>query len=67
MKLHTFGSRFLPHSELPILSLLPLFDDKKLLIGHMDGLTLLDMAPEATSSELDSKEPRRRDIWHGEG
>ena len=67
LTLHTFGSRFLPHSELPILSFLPLFDDEKLLIGHMDGLTLLDMAPEETSSELDLKEPRRRDVWHGEG
>lgn len=67
LKLHSFGSRFLPHSDLPILTLLPLFDDTKLLIGHTNGLSVLDMDPETPLSDLASKEPRRRDIWHGEG
>ena len=67
LRLHSFGSRFLPHSALPILTLLPLFNDTKLLIGHTNGLSVLDMHPDAPSSELGSQEPRRRDIWHGEG
>lgn len=67
LNLHSFGSRFLPHSALPILALLPLFNDTKLLIGHMNGLSVLDMDPQVPLSELGSKEPRRRDIWRGEG
>ncbi|KAF8528840.1 hypothetical protein BU17DRAFT_79995 [Hysterangium stoloniferum] len=66
LRLHTFGSRFLPHSEHPILCLLPICDDTKLLIGHADGLSVLDMYPEVVSSELGPREPRRRDIFHGE-
>ncbi|KAF8592580.1 hypothetical protein K439DRAFT_1625928 [Ramaria rubella] len=67
LKLRSFGSRFLPHSEEPILSLLPLFGDKKLLIGRTNGLSVLDMESQAPLSEVALKEPRRRDVWHGEG
>ncbi|GJJ07333.1 hypothetical protein Clacol_001534 [Clathrus columnatus] len=64
-KLCTFGSRFIPHSEYPILSLLPISNEKRLLIGHSAGLCVLDMDSEMT--DLNTKEPRRYDIFYGEG
>lgn len=67
LELHTFGSRFLPHAEQPILSLLPICNDSMLLIGHANGLSVLDTEPESTSSELGATEPRCRDIWQGQG
>ncbi|KAJ7882761.1 hypothetical protein B0H14DRAFT_3753200 [Mycena olivaceomarginata] len=46
LKMHHFGSRFLPHSTPPIRCLLPLQADRLLLIGHDEGLSVLDMYPQ---------------------
>ncbi|KAF8157712.1 hypothetical protein K438DRAFT_1986333 [Mycena galopus ATCC 62051] len=41
-----FGSRFLLHSTVPIRCLLPLQANRLLLIGHNEGLSVLDMYPQ---------------------
>ncbi|RDB20203.1 hypothetical protein Hypma_012918 [Hypsizygus marmoreus] len=46
LKINQFGSRFLPHTTSPIRCLLPIASDKMLLIGHDEGLSVLDMFPQ---------------------
>ncbi|KAJ7856857.1 hypothetical protein B0H14DRAFT_3448254 [Mycena olivaceomarginata] len=53
LKMHHFGSRFLPHSTTPIRCLLPLQADCLLPIGHDEGLS----GPEGAAM---------RPIWEGE-
>ncbi|KZT29428.1 hypothetical protein NEOLEDRAFT_1166915 [Neolentinus lepideus HHB14362 ss-1] len=71
LRLSNFGSRFLPHTTSPIHSLLPLPGDRMLLIGHDDGLSVLDMFPqEWAEGGLLSKGPSEAQaklIWQGEG
>jgi hypothetical protein len=71
LKMHHFGSRFLPHSTTPIRCLLPLQADRLLLIGHDEGLSVLDMYPQDwnDSGGIDLKGPEDaavRPIWEGE-
>ncbi|KAH9948800.1 hypothetical protein B0H21DRAFT_689519 [Amylocystis lapponica] len=71
LKLYQFGSRFLPHTTAPIRCLLPLLNDRMLLIGHDDGLSVMDMFPKAwDDAGLEEKGPADaevRHIWEGEG
>ena len=73
LSIYQFGSRFIPHSATPITSLLPLLDDRFILIGDMDGLGVLDVFP--SKSSLSVEDPSishalegttRRDLWTGE-
>lgn len=72
LKLHHFGSRFLPHTTCQIRCLLPLLSDRMLLIGHDEGLSVLDMYPQDIS-ELGGgafkgpEEAIAKPIWQGEG
>ncbi|THH16413.1 hypothetical protein EW146_g4220 [Bondarzewia mesenterica] len=71
LSLNQFGSRFLPHTHAPIRALLPVLGDKLLLIGHDDGLSVLNMFPqEWMETGLQSKGPSEAQahrIWEGEG
>ena len=71
LQLHQFGSRFLPHATSPIRCLLPLLGDRLMLIGHDDGLSVMDMYPrEWNDYGLVRKGPsdaEARPIWVGEG
>lgn len=69
-----FGSRFIPHSNIPITTLLPLgVDDRFLLLGTARGLAVLDVLPAlhgaqpSTTSARVLEEAKPRDIWTGEG
>lgn len=71
LKLHQFGSRFLPHTKSPIHCLLPILSDRLLLIGHDDGLSVLDMYPQECSESGDitlkgPDEAQARLVWQGE-
>jgi len=69
--LHQLGSRFLPHTTSPIRALLPLLGNRLLLIGHDDGLSVLNMFPqEWTDIGLRTRGPGEAEahaIWTGEG
>ncbi|TCD63481.1 hypothetical protein EIP91_005363 [Steccherinum ochraceum] len=71
LQVHQFGSRFLPHTTSAIRCLLPLLGDRLLLIGHDDGLSVMDMFPkEWNDAGLACKGPgdaEARPIWVGEG
>ena len=72
LKMYNFGSRFLPHTTSPIRCLLPISNHRLLLIGHDDGLSVLDMFPRDSSpdDEEDEKGPSEAEaklIWEGEG
>ncbi|KAF8638526.1 hypothetical protein AX17_002069 [Amanita inopinata Kibby_2008] len=71
LRLCQFGSRFLPHATSPIRCLLPLLSDRYLLIGHDEGLSVLDMFPRerTESGDVIQKGPHEatsRQIWTGE-
>lgn len=72
LKLNNFGSRFLPHATAPIRCLLPLPSERLVLIGHDEGLSVLDMFPQEWN-ELGGitvkgpDEAQSREIWRGEG
>ncbi|KAJ6532275.1 hypothetical protein DFH09DRAFT_1284701 [Mycena vulgaris] len=71
LKMNHFGSRFLPHSTVPIRCLLPLLSDRLLLVGHDEGLSVLDMYPQdwTETGGIDLKGPedaKVRAIWEGE-
>ncbi|KAH7931183.1 hypothetical protein BV22DRAFT_1101159 [Leucogyrophana mollusca] len=71
LRLHQFGSRFLPHCTSPIRCLLPLQSDRLLLIGHDRGLSVLNMYPQewAETGGIMQKGPdeaQSRPIWTGE-
>lgn len=72
LRLNHFGSRFLPHSTSQIRCTLPLISERLLLIGHDEGLSVLDMFPQEWSEAggIDVKNPdeaQARVIWEGEG
>lgn len=75
LSIHEFGSRFIPHSSLPITMLLPILSDRYLLIGNSDGLGMLDVIPENEPLSADAnvgyvhalEAAKRRDVWLGEG
>ncbi|KAI9000755.1 hypothetical protein BD414DRAFT_472660 [Trametes punicea] len=70
LRLYNFGSRFLPHTTSPIRCLLPLGNHHILLIGHDNGLSVLDMFPDDCNEYGARKGPsdaEARLIWEGEG
>ncbi|GLB34184.1 hypothetical protein LshimejAT787_0110680 [Lyophyllum shimeji] len=71
LKITQFGSRFLPHTTSPIRCLLPLESDRLLLIGHDEGLSVLDLFPQEWSEDgsiavKGPDEAQARLIWQGE-
>ena len=71
LKICHFGSRFLPHTTSQIRCILPLLADRIILVGHDDGLSVLDMFPQGStySGEVVFKGPNEaqcRPIWKGE-
>lgn len=71
LKISHFGSRFLPHTTSPIRCLLPIECDRLLLIGHDEGLSVLNMFPQEWTENgvLSIKGPdeaQSRLIWQGE-
>lgn len=71
LKVNQFGSRFLPHTTSPIRCLLPLISDSLLLIGHDEGLSVLDMFPQEWNETggiaiKGPDEAQARSIWKGE-
>lgn len=71
LQMYHFGSRFLPHSTSPINAMLPVASERLLLIGHAEGLSVLDMFPlEWTENGLTQKDPSEAQalpMWEGEG
>ncbi|KXN89492.1 hypothetical protein AN958_05654 [Leucoagaricus sp. SymC.cos] len=72
LRLNHFGSRFLPHSTTQIRCILPLNSERLLLIGHDEGLSVLDLFPREWSDAggIDVKNPdeaQTRLVWEGEG
>ncbi|KAF8076773.1 hypothetical protein FPV67DRAFT_1605191 [Lyophyllum atratum] len=71
LKINQFGSRFLPHATSHIRCLLPLESDRLLLIGHDEGLSVLDLFPQEwlDNGGIAFKGPdeaQARLIWQGE-
>ncbi|GJE84873.1 hypothetical protein PsYK624_009490 [Phanerochaete sordida] len=65
LQLHQFGSRFLPHSTSQIRCLLPILGDTMLLVGHDDGLSVLNMFPKEWSDEgLTERGPNDAVVYH---
>ncbi|KAF8760254.1 hypothetical protein RHS01_01562 [Rhizoctonia solani] len=68
-----FGSRFIPHSNSPIATLLPIgADDRFLLMGTDRGLSVLDVLPAFHGAPTSNparvlEEAKPRNIWTGEG
>ena len=67
VKVHQFGSRFLPHTTYPLNALLPLMNDRLLLIGHDNGLSVLDMCASGSPGTSSTADAQVRPIWEGEG
>jgi hypothetical protein len=71
LRLNHFGSRFIPHTTAPIRCILPLPAEELVLLGHDDGLSVLNMFPsEWNEHGLVSKGPgdaQARPVWEGEG
>lgn len=71
LKMNQFGSRFLPHTTSQIRCVLPLVAERLLLIGHDEGLSVLDIFPQewTENGEIAVKGPdeaQARAIWRGE-
>jgi hypothetical protein len=71
LRLNNFGSRFLPHSTAEIRCLFPLPGDRFLLIGHDEGLSVLDMFPQERNNAgvVKQKAPNEAKvfpIWTGD-
>lgn len=71
LKMNQFGSRFLPHTTSQIRCVLPLVAERLLLIGHDEGLSVLDIFPQewTENGEIAVKGPdeaQARVIWRGE-
>lgn len=66
LTLHTFGSRFIPHANGPIRAILPVLGDRYILVGHDEGLDVLDMFPDESFAG-NTQDARRREVWRGEG
>ncbi|KAB5596339.1 hypothetical protein CTheo_324 [Ceratobasidium theobromae] len=68
-----FGSRFIPHSNTPIVTVLPLgVDDRFILFGTAQGLAVLDVLPALHGAQPSNaarvlEEAKPRNIWAGEG
>ncbi|KAF5333586.1 hypothetical protein D9611_002740 [Ephemerocybe angulata] len=71
LKINHFGSRFLPHATSQIRCILPLLSDRLILIGHDEGLSVLDMFPQewTENGEIAVKPPNEAQahfVWRGE-
>ena len=71
LKVNQFGSRFLPHATSQIHCILPLMADRLILIGHDEGLSVLDMFPQEWTENggIAVKQPSEAQaypIWRGE-
>lgn len=67
LKICSFGSRFLPHTTSPIRALLPLTGDRYMLIGHENGLSVMDLFPTGDPDTSNPSDAIVRPIWEGEG
>lgn len=67
LSLYHLGSRFLPHAESPIRCLLPLMNNTLLLIGHDDGLSVIDLCANGRPDNATPTDAEVRKIWVGEG
>ena len=67
LKLHKFGSRFIPHTKSQIHCLLPILRDRLLLIGHDEGLSVLNMFPSGDPRTSSPREAEARLVWTGAG
>ena len=67
LQMHSFGSRFLPHSSSQIRALLPILGDSLLLIGHDCGLSVLNMFPSGDPETTGPADAEVRPVWVGEG
>src|SRR6266545_2035585 len=71
LNINHFGSRFLPHTTCRIRCVLPLLGNRLLLIGHDEGLSVLDMFPHEYTENGESVvngpgEAHCWPIWRGE-
>jgi hypothetical protein len=71
LKICHFGSRFLPHTTSQIRCILPILADRLILVGHDDGLSVLDVFPQESTyrGEVVFKGPNEaqcRPLWKGE-
>lgn len=67
LRLFNFGSRFLPHTTSQIRCLLPILGDRLLLIGHDEGLSVLNVFPNGDSPDASFADAKVKAIWEGEG
>lgn len=67
LRLFNFGSRFLPHTTSQIRCLLPILGDRLLLIGHDEGLSVLNIFPNGDSPDASFADAKMKSIWEGEG
>ncbi len=67
LRLFNFGSRFLPHTTSQIRCLLPILGDRLLLIGHDEGLSVLNIFPNGDSPDASFTDAKVKAIWEGEG
>jgi hypothetical protein len=71
LKINHFGSRFIPHTTSQIRSVLPILGNTLLLIGHDNGLSVLNMFPQEWTEGGESvpkgpDEAQCREIWRGD-
>lgn len=67
LRLFNFGSRFLPHTFSQIRCLLPILGDRLLLIGHDEGLSVLNVFPTGDAPDASFADAKVKPIWEGEG
>ena len=67
LRLFNFGSRFLPHTGSQIRCLLPVMGHRLLLIGHDEGLSVMNMVPDGEARSAEFADAQVRGIWEGEG
>lgn len=73
LSVYQFGSKFIPHSGGRITSMVPLMDDRYLLLGGTDGMGFLDVFPDNDCIAIGEnlmlhplEGAKRRDLWTGE-
>ncbi|KAF5321758.1 hypothetical protein D9619_000583 [Psilocybe cf. subviscida] len=71
LRINHFGSRFLPHTTSQIRCVLPLLGNRMLLVGHDEGMSVLDMFPTewTESGQIKTNGPDEavcRVMWRGD-
>lgn len=73
LAVYQFGSRFIPHSSTRITCLVPLVDERYLLLGSTEGMGVLDIFPEKDVQSTEDplmlhplEGAKRRHLWTGE-